>query len=127
MVASKRIRNKSARFRCNDNIKTENLKKYFKDYLCPLYSLASTKYLMFNKRIKIKEVLAMPAGPEEITVMGWVRTLRNNQFIALNDGSSNENLQIVLELGSFDETLLRKITTGTSIRAVGQLVASLGK
>jgi asparaginyl-tRNA synthetase len=59
--------------------------------------------------------------------MGWVRTLRNNQFIALNDGSCNENLQIVLELGSFDESILKKITTGTSIRAVGQLVASLGK
>ncbi len=69
----------------------------------------------------------MPAGMEEITVMGWVRTLRNNQFIALNDGSSNENLQIVLELGSFDENLLKKITTGTSIKAAGLLVASPGK
>jgi len=82
---------------------------------------------MFNKRVKIKEVLGMLPGQEEITVMGWVRTLRNNQFIALNDGSSNENLQIVLELGSFEEGLLKKITTGSSIRAVGQLVASLGK
>ena len=36
----------------------------------------------------------MQAGKEEITVMGWVRTLRNNQFIALNDGSCNENLQV---------------------------------
>jgi asparaginyl-tRNA synthetase len=82
---------------------------------------------MFNKRVKIKEVLGMLPGQEEITVMGWVRTLRNNQFIALNDGSSNENLQIVLELGSFEESLLKKITTGTSLRASGQLVASLGK
>jgi asparaginyl-tRNA synthetase len=82
---------------------------------------------MFNKRVKIKDALGMPAGKEEITVMGWVRTLRNNQFIALNDGSSNENLQVVLELGLFDESLLRKITTGTSVRAVGQLVASPGK
>ena len=69
----------------------------------------------------------MPAGEEEITVMGWVRTMRNNQFIALNDGSSNENLQVVLELGLFDEDLLKKITTGTSIRATGKIVASLGK
>jgi asparaginyl-tRNA synthetase len=82
---------------------------------------------MFNKRVKIKDTLGMPAGNEQITVMGWVRTLRNNQFIALNDGSSNENLQVVLELGSFDETLLKRITTGTSIRAVGALVASPGK
>ncbi len=69
----------------------------------------------------------MLPGKEEITVMGWVRTLRNNQFIALNDGSSNENLQIVLELGSFDENLLKKITTGASVRVAGQLVASPGK
>jgi asparaginyl-tRNA synthetase len=82
---------------------------------------------MFNKRVKIKDALGMPAGKEEITVMGWVRTLRNNQFIALNDGSSNENLQVVLELGLFDENLVKKITTGTSIRAVGQLVSSPGK
>jgi asparaginyl-tRNA synthetase len=82
---------------------------------------------MFNKRVKIKDALGMPAGSAEITVMGWVRTLRNNQFIALNDGSTNENLQVVLELGSFDEVMLKKITTGTSIRALGQLVTSLGK
>ena len=82
---------------------------------------------MFNKRVKIKDALGMPAGTGVLTVMGWVRTLRNNQFIALNDGSSNENLQVVLELGAFDENLLKKITTGTSIRAVGQLVASPGK
>jgi asparaginyl-tRNA synthetase len=82
---------------------------------------------MFNKRVKIKDALGMPAGKEEITVMGWVRTLRNNQFLALNDGSCNENLQVVLELGLFDENLLKKITTGTSVRATGQLVASPGK
>src|SRR5450631_1695914 len=82
---------------------------------------------MFNKRVKIKDVLGMPAEQEEITVMGWVRTMRNNQFIALNDGSSNENLQVVLELGLFEEALLKKITTGTSIRARGQLVDSPGK
>jgi asparaginyl-tRNA synthetase len=82
---------------------------------------------MFNKRVKIKEVLEMPAGQGKITVMGWVRTMRNNQFIALNDGSSNENLQVVMELGHFDDNLLKKITTGASIRAVGQLVSSPGK
>src|SRR5450432_2800115 len=82
---------------------------------------------MFNKRVKIKDTLGMPAGSAEITVMGWVRTLRNNQFIALNDGSSNENLQVVLELGVFDEVILKKITTGTSVLAVGNLVESPGK
>jgi len=82
---------------------------------------------MFNKRVKIKDALGMGAGQGEITVMGWVRTLRNNQFIALNDGSSNENLQVVLELGVFDEVILKKITTGTSVLAVGNLVESPGK
>jgi asparaginyl-tRNA synthetase len=82
---------------------------------------------MFNKRVKIKDTLGMPVGQEEITVMGWVRTMRNNQFIALNDGSCNENLQLVLELGHFDENLLKKITTGTSLRAVGKLVKSPAK
>src|SRR5450755_2336629 len=82
---------------------------------------------MFNKRVKIKDALGMRAGNEEITVMGWVRTFRNNQFIALNDGSSNENLQVVLELGSFDENLLKKVTTGASLRAMGRLVTSPGK
>jgi asparaginyl-tRNA synthetase len=82
---------------------------------------------MFNKRVKIKDALGMIAGQGKVTVMGWVRTMRNNQFIALNDGSCNENLQLVLELGKFDENLLRKITTGTSLRAVGQLVQSPGK
>src|SRR5664279_862542 len=82
---------------------------------------------MFNKRVKIKDALVMSAETGVITVMGWVRTLRNNQFIALNDGSTNENLQIVLTLGSFDEDLLRKITTGTSLRVSGQLVVSPGK
>ncbi len=50
----------------------------------------------------------MSPGKEEITVMGWVRTLRNNQFIALNDGSSNENLQIVLELGLLTKICLKR-------------------
>ncbi len=82
---------------------------------------------MFNKRIKIKDALGMPMAQGEITVMGWVKTMRNNQFIALNDGSCNENLQVVMALGLFDESLIKKITTGTSIRAIGQLVASPGK
>jgi len=59
--------------------------------------------------------------------MGWVRSFRNNQFIALNDGPTNNNLQIVAELGAFDDAVLKKITPGASLKVVGQLVASLGK
>jgi asparaginyl-tRNA synthetase len=59
--------------------------------------------------------------------MGWVRTFRNNQFIALNDGSTNNNLQVVLELGKFPEDVLKRITTSASLKVTGNVVASLGK
>ena len=82
---------------------------------------------MFNKRTKIKDLLTSNAANYEATVMGWVRTFRNNQFIALNDGSTNNNIQIVAELGKFDEALLKRLTTGACIKAVGEIIPSLGK
>ena len=82
---------------------------------------------MFNKRIKIRELLATEPAGQEVTVMGWVRTFRNNQFIALNDGSTNNNLQVVLELGKFPEETLKRITTSASLKVTGTVVASLGK
>ncbi len=59
--------------------------------------------------------------------MGWVRTFRNNQFIALNDGSANTNLQIVAPLGKFDEALLKRITTSAALKVTGKLIDSPGK
>lgn len=82
---------------------------------------------MFNKRVKVKDLLASNETGNEVTVMGWVRTFRNNQFIALNDGSTNNNLQVVVELGLLDEATLKRITTGASLKVTGQVVASLGK
>jgi asparaginyl-tRNA synthetase len=82
---------------------------------------------MFNDRIRIKEVLNSEVTNHTITVMGWVRTFRNNQFIALNDGSTNNNLQVVAELGRFDDGLLKRITTGASLKITGEVVASPGK
>jgi asparaginyl-tRNA synthetase len=82
---------------------------------------------MFNRRIKIKELLVQDAVGQEVTVMGWVRSFRNNQFIALNDGSTNHNLQVVAELGKFDEQLLKRITTSASLKVSGTVVPSLGK
>ena len=82
---------------------------------------------MFNKRIKIKALLQNDATGYEATVMGWVRTFRNNQFIALNDGSTNNNLQVMAALGLLDETTLKRITTGACIKATGTVIASLGK
>ena len=82
---------------------------------------------MFNKRIRIKDLLASDKANYEATVMGWVRTFRNNQFIALNDGSTNNNVQIVATLGQFDEALLKRLTTGACIKATGEVIPSLGK
>jgi len=82
---------------------------------------------MFNTRVKIKAMLQKENAGYQATVMGWVRSFRNNQFIALNDGSTNYNLQVVASLGKFDEALLKRITTGACIKASGNIVASLGK
>ncbi len=82
---------------------------------------------MFNKRIKIKELLALEPQGQEVTVMGWVRTFRNNQFIALNDGSTNNNIQVMVELGTYDDDFLKRITTSASLKVTGSIVPSLGK
>src|SRR6201993_3833586 len=82
---------------------------------------------MFNKRVKIKEMLAADKANYEATVMGWVRTFRNNQFIALNDGSTNNNLQVVVDFENTDPALLKRLTPGAAISVSGTMVASLGK
>lgn len=82
---------------------------------------------MFNNRIKIKVLLSEGKPGEKVIVMGWVRTFRNNQFVALNDGSTNNNLQVVVELGLLNDETLKRITTGASIKVQGEVVASLGK
>jgi asparaginyl-tRNA synthetase len=80
-----------------------------------------------SQRIKIKALLASTQTGMDVTVKGWVRTFRNNQFIALNDGSTNSNIQIVVDFENTDAALLKRITTGAAISVVGELVASLGK
>jgi asparaginyl-tRNA synthetase len=82
---------------------------------------------MFNKRVKVRDLLQGDQVGQEIVVMGWVRTFRNNQFIALNDGSTNNNLQVVAELGKFDDAIIKRITTGASLKITGEVVASPGK
>ena len=96
-------------------------------YKRQVLSLLSKNRTMFNKRIKIKELLSQEPQGQEVIVMGWVRTFRNNQFIALNDGSTNNNLQVVVELGKFDDELLKRITTSASLKVTGIIEASLGK
>lgn len=79
------------------------------------------------KRTKIKELLATSPAGQAVKVEGWVRTFRNSQFISINDGSTIQNLQAVVELNSLDESLLKRITTGSCISVTGELIASLGK
>jgi asparaginyl-tRNA synthetase len=80
-----------------------------------------------GQRIKIKALLESGNTDIDVTVKGWVRTFRNNQFIALNDGSTNSNIQIVVDFQNTDEALLKRITTGAALSVTGVLVASLGK
>ena len=80
------------------------------------------------KRTKIKDLLKSEPGME-VLAKGWVRTKRGNKqvkFIALNDGSTINNIQIVADTSLFDEDLIRRITTGSSLAVRGELVASLG-
>ncbi len=82
-----------------------------------------------SSRTRIDEALKSQERGVEITVKGWVRTRRGNKnvaFIALNDGSTIHNIQIVAEPEKFGDELLGRITTGACIRATGTLVESLG-
>lgn len=81
------------------------------------------------KRSRVKELLAVGEPGTPVLVKGWVRSRRGNKnvsFIALNDGSTIANLQIVSDVARFDEGLLKQITTGASIEAEGKLVSSQG-
>jgi len=78
---------------------------------------------------RINALLQNPEIGSEVTVSGWVRTRRGNknvQFIALNDGSCLEHLQVVAETGRFPHPLLQAVTTGACVRVSGTLVASPG-
>jgi asparaginyl-tRNA synthetase len=80
-------------------------------------------------RIKIKDILLNGEIGKEVTAKGWVRTKRgskNVNFIALNDGSTINNLQVVVNGDNYDEELLKNITTGASLAVSGNLVESLG-
>ena len=80
-------------------------------------------------RTKIADLLGSGNVNTEVVVKGWVRTKRGNKnvaFIALNDGSTINNIQLVADVASFEENLLRRITTGACLRAEGLLVESAG-
>ncbi len=82
------------------------------------------------KRTKIVDIFDPALIGKEVTVKGWVRTRRGNknvQFVALNDGSTVRNLQIVFDLSKFSDEELKAVTTGSSIHVSGLLVESMGK
>jgi asparaginyl-tRNA synthetase len=82
------------------------------------------------KRKRVKELLTSPVAGEKVLVKGWVRTkreIKNVAFISLNDGSTINSIQVVVDLGLFSAELLKDITTGASIGATGTLVASQGQ
>ena len=79
-------------------------------------------------RTKVKELLRSTPG-QEVLAKGWVRTKRGNKqikFIALNDGSTVNNIQVVANMEDFDESLIAKVTTGASLAVKGLLVESVG-
>lgn len=76
-------------------------------------------------RTRIKDILQAEKTDYKVNVKGWVRSFRNNQFVALNDGSCMGNLQVVIT--DADEKLLKSITPGASLDVKGTVIASLGK
>ncbi|HEX8608468.1 MAG TPA: OB-fold nucleic acid binding domain-containing protein, partial [Pedobacter sp.] len=80
-----------------------------------------------SQRIKIKALLESGKTDGVVTVKGWVRAFRSNRFIALNDGSTNSNLQIVVDFENTDPALLKRITFGAAVSIIGNLAPSLGQ
>ncbi|WP_447766610.1 asparagine--tRNA ligase [Sphingobacterium faecium] len=76
---------------------------------------------------RIKELLNATEFGHEVIVKGWVKTFRNNQFIAINDGSSIHNIQAVVDFENTPDALLKRITTGAALRVKGNLIESQGK
>ena len=82
--------------------------------------------MAFNIRTKIKDLLALEPAGQPVIAMGWVRTFRGNRFITLNDGSTINNIQVVVDFENTDAELLKRITSGACIKVSGKLEASKG-
>ena len=78
------------------------------------------------KHTKVKDLLNSTTTLQEVNAKGWVRTFRNNQFIALNDGSTINNIQCVVDFENTPDETLKRITTGAAISVIGSLVESQG-
>ena len=78
------------------------------------------------KHTKVKDLLNSTTTLQEVNAKGWVRTFRNNQFIALNDGSTINNIQCVVDFENTPDETLKRITTGAAISVIGTLIESKG-
>ena len=78
------------------------------------------------RRTEIKQVLAEEKIGEEVLVKGWVKAFRSNRFIQLNDGSTINNIQAVVDFEQMDENVLKRVTTAAAVSIKGKVVASQG-
>ena len=78
------------------------------------------------KHTRVLDLLNSTSASREVNAKGWVRTFRNNQFVALNDGSTLENIQCVVDFENTSDDILKRITTGAAISVTGMLVESQG-
>ena len=74
----------------------------------------------------IKEILELKPKNQLVTAEGWVKNFRANKFISLNDGSTIQNIQCVIDFENFDDSIIKKINTGVSLLIKGKLVKSVG-
>lgn len=79
------------------------------------------------KFYSVKELLSKELLLQQVQVNGWVKSFRSNRFIALNDGSTINNIQCVVDFEAFDPGLLRQVATGAAVRITGTLVESQGR
>ena len=79
------------------------------------------------KSSSVKELLSAAPKLQEVIVNGWVKTFRSNRFIALNDGSTINNIQCVVDFENFEEEVLKQINTGAALKISGTLVESQGR
>ena len=105
------------------NIKNRNKSIIFAVRLRDNFNINYTHKM---RHTKVKDLLNSTTTLHEVNAKGWVRTFRNNQFIALNDGSTIDNIQCVVDFENTPDETLKRITTGAAISVTGTLIESKG-
>lgn len=78
-------------------------------------------------QFSVKELLGTEPASQQVVINGWVKAFRSNRFIALNDGSTINNIQCVVDYENFDEEIIKEISVGAALKVTGSLVESQGK